>query len=140
MRALAGKTGYRTRAQEEILAYLKGTPGVHHTAAELKAHFREEGIPIGTATIYRQLEKFVDEGSIQKYFIGTGESACYAYVDQPGACRSHFHCKCERCGCLIHLDCEELRSIRTHLEEHHGFQWNAGKTVFYGLCDKCRRA
>lgn len=137
---MAGKTGYRTRAQEELLAYLKATPGVHHTAAELKEHFADEGTPIGTATIYRQLERFVDEGHIQKYFIGTGDSACYAFVDSSTAGSSHFHCKCEQCGCLIHLDCEALREIQTHLLEHHGFAWNAGKTVFYGLCDQCRKA
>ena len=137
---MAGKTGYRTRAQEDLMAYLKATPGAHHTAAELREHFREAGAPIGTATIYRRLEKFVDEGSIQKYFIGNGESACDVYTDHSGECGTHFHCKCERCGCLIHLDCEELREIRSHLKEHHGFEWNAGKTVFYGLCDKCRQA
>ncbi len=137
---MALKAGYRTRAQGELLAYLKATPGVHHTAAELKEHFAHGGSPIGTATIYRQLERFVDEGQIQKYFIGTGESACYAFVDPSVSCTSHFHCKCERCGCLIHLDCEELKEIQTHLLEHHGFQWNAGRTVFYGLCDQCRQA
>ncbi len=137
---MAGRTGYRTRAQKELLAYLKATSGEHHTVAELKKHFADEGAPIGTATIYRQLERFVDEGDIQKFFVGSGESACYAFTDSPAACPAHFHCKCEQCGCLIHLDCEELREIQTHLLEHHGFAWNAGKTVFYGLCDQCRKA
>jgi Fur family ferric uptake transcriptional regulator len=139
MGALAGKTGYRTRAQEELLAYLKATPGVHHTAAGLKEHFEKEGTPIATATIYRQLERFVDEGQIKKFILGIGESACYAFDDSSAACSSHFHCKCEQCGCLIHLDCEELKEIRTHLLKHHGFAWNAGKKVFYGLCDQCRK-
>ena len=31
------------------------------------------------------------------------------------------------------------QEIRTHLLKHHGFAWNAGKTVFYGLCDQCRK-
>ena len=48
---MASQTGYRTRAQKELLAYLKATPGVHHTASELKEHFVDEGTPIGTATI-----------------------------------------------------------------------------------------
>ena len=137
---MAGKTGYRTRAQGELLAYLKSTPGVHHTAIELKEHFDDAGTPIGTATIYRQLERFVSDGSIQKFFIGNGESACYVFSGNTAECPAHFHCKCEKCGRLIHLDCEELREIQTHLLEYHGFAWNAGKTVFYGLCDHCRQA
>lgn len=45
MRELPGKTGYRTRAQEELLAYLQATPGVYHTAAELKEYFEAHGTP-----------------------------------------------------------------------------------------------
>ena len=139
MHALAAKAGYRTRAQDELLAYLQSTPGVHHTAAELKEHFAQAGTPIGTSTIYRHLERFVEDGRIQKFFVESGESACYAYSDTSSACLSHFHCKCEQCGRLIHLDCEELREIQSHLLEHHGFAWNAGKTVFYGLCEACQK-
>ena len=140
VRALAAKTGHRTRAQEELLAYLQSTPGVHHSAAELKEHFENEGSAIGTATIYRQLERFVDEGRVKKYIIGPGESACYAFENEAQGCSSHFHCKCRQCGRLIHLDCDELREIQAHLLEHHGFEWDAGKTVFYGLCRQCREA
>ena len=135
---MTGKTGYRTRAQEELLAYLRSTPGVHHTAAELKEHFSARGNPIGTATIYRQLEHFVEDGRIRKYLTDSGDSACYAFVENTEACESHFHCKCEECGRLIHLDCDELREIRAHLLAHHGFSWDTRRTVFYGLCGECR--
>ena len=133
------KSGYHTRAQEEMLAYLRSRPGVHHTAAEIRDHFSAGDNPIGTATIYRQLERFVAEGIVRKYVLGVGESACYAYAEQAEDCASHFHCKCEACGRLIHLDCEDLKAIRTHLLDHHGFAWNTGKTVFYGICGDCRK-
>ena len=136
---MANKTTYRTRAQEELLAFLKTTPGRHHTAAGIKEHFAEQENPIGTAIIYRQLERFVQEGYVRKYVVGPGECACYAYVEDQ-QCASHFHCKCEVCGKLIHLDCDELREIRTHLLEDHGFAWDTTKTVFYGICDQCRKA
>ncbi len=136
---MAGKTTYRTRAQEELLTFLKATPGQHHTAAEIKEYFAEQENPIGTATIYRQLERFVSDGSVHKYVVGPGECACYAYVEEQ-QCTPHFHCKCDVCGKLIHLDCDELREMETHLLERHGFAWNTGKTVFYGICDQCRKA
>ena len=135
---MAEKAPYRTRAQKSLLDYLKATPGTHHTAAEIKAHFAAQEQPIGTATIYRQLERFVEDGSIQKYSLGPGDSACYAYEEEP-SCNLHFHCKCEVCGKLIHLNCEELTEIQSHLLEHHHFFWDAGKTVFYGICEDCRK-
>ncbi len=133
------KGKYRTRHQAEILQYLQSTRGMHHTAAQIKDHFAGEQKNIGTATIYRQLERMVEEGSVRRYLLETGDSACYEYVGESPACSNHFHCKCEQCGRLIHLDCDELQELQQHLLSHHGFQWNTGKTVFYGVCEQCRR-
>ena len=135
---MAGRTPYRTRAQKELLDYLKTAPGKHFTVAEIREHFSGNNEPIGTATIYRQMERFVEEGSVRKFTLGPGESACYAYAGDQG-CESHFHCKCEICGALIHMDCSQLRKIRVHLMDHHGFVLDAGKTVFYGVCSQCRK-
>ena len=87
------------------------------------------------------MESLVDEGLINKYIIDGNSPACFEYVDQ----ESHrggevcFHCKCEKCGKLIHLQCEELKEIGKHLSEEHGFKLNPMRTVFYGVCDDCRR-
>ena len=67
-------------------------------------------------------------------------SACFEYVGQdshaPGeAC---FHLKCEKCGKLLHLHCEELDHIGGHLFEEHGFKLDPLRTVFYGVCEECR--
>ena len=132
------KTGYRTRQQDELMAYLKERPGVHHTAAQIKEYFARQEKNIGTATIYRQLERFVEDGTVRKYLLETGDSACYEYVGGQSGCAAHFHLKCEKCGKLIHTDCEELKRLETHLLEDHGFAWTIGKTVFYGVCDQCR--
>ena len=136
--AVENRTTYRTRAQDELLAYLSAEPGKHFTAAEIRDHFAKQEKPIGTATIYRQLERFVAEGKIRKYILGPGESACYSYAgDQQ--CWSHFHCKCESCGKLIHMDCEPLRQVKAYLEDERGFDLDMGKTVLYGTCEACRR-
>lgn len=136
---MAERAPYQTRAQKEILDYLKSAPGKHFTVAEIRDHFSGENRPIGTATIYRQLERFVGEGSVRRFVLGPGESTCYAFTGDRN-CALHFHCKCEKCGMLIHLDCSELREIQAHLQEHHGFIWDTGKTMFYGICSQCRDA
>ncbi len=135
------KSTYHTRQREELLEYLREHRGKHFTAAQLKARFDAAGSSLGTATIYRYMDKLVLEGVVRRYQLDSGDSACYEYVGQEPAaeCATHFHCKCEKCGTLIHMDCDELQAIKAHLLEHHGFQWNAGKTVFYGICDQCRK-
>ena len=132
---------YRTRQREILLAYLETVPGVHITAGDVCAYFRQQGVPIGQSTVYRQLESLVDEGVINKYIVDSSSPACFEYV---GA-ESHedaevcFHCKCEECGKLIHLHCEELDGIQAHLLAEHQFRLNPLRTVFYGLCEDCCR-
>ena len=137
---MAGKGQYHTRQGSELLQYLEASRGTYLTAAQIRAHFEAQGAPMGMATVYRHMEKLVQEGLARKYTLDAGDSACYEYVGEDGRseCAAHFHCKCERCGALIHLDCDELAAIREHLQSHHGFQWNAGRTVFYGLCRRCQ--
>ena len=55
----------------------------------------------------------------------------------------HKHCfllQCESCGAIFHVDCSHLGELYTHLLESHGFAINPRRTMFYGLCEKCREA
>jgi Na/Pi-cotransporter len=96
------------------------------------------GENIGTTTVYRQLERLVDEGCVKKYFMDGSSAAYFEYVDHADcgheAC---FHCKCSKCGKLIHLHCHEMEAIQTHIFAHHGFQLDSVKTVLYGVCESC---
>lgn len=113
--------------------------GRHVTAADVCEHFRKEGTSIGQSTIYRQLESMVDEGLINKYILDSNTPACFEYVDEHDHAEGDFcfHCKCEKCGKLIHMNCDELKSIESHLASRHGFKLDPLRTVLYGLCEEC---
>lgn len=139
-----GKSAYKTKQQELLLCYLEEHKGLHFTAEDVRAHFAQKEISMGTATIYRHLERMVAEGSLNKYVIDEHSAACFEYTGCQGDGKSkkeqHFHLKCEQCGALIHLECEELCQIRTHLFKNHGFILNPLRTVFWGLCASCAAA
>lgn len=138
---MSEKSQYKTRQREELLDYLRSSGSEHVTVGELCDRFQRRGRPIGTATLYRQLEKMVDEGLVSKYTIDAGSPACFAYIGADShKGESCFHCKCESCGRLIHLHCEELEGLSEHVQQHHGFSINPMRTVFYGLCETCREA
>lgn len=136
---MSGK--YKTKQREELIEYLETVPGEHITVTDVCDHFKGKGLPIGQTTVYRQLERMVDEGLVGKYIIDNGTSACFEYLgaDAHEGAPVCFHCKCEQCGVLIHLHCEELSGIAGHLLEEHGFALNPMRTVFYGLCEDCRK-
>lgn len=136
------KAQYQTRQWNELHAFLKENPGIHFTAAEIRTHLKRIGISIGTATIYRQLEKMINEGCVIKYVNGPGTSACYEYLepDKQSDVMEEFHCKCVSCGALIHIACKELSGIEDHLSDQHHFLLDPKRTVFYGLCENCQKS
>ncbi len=133
------RTKYKTKQRELLLGYLETVPGIHFTASDLCGYCKEQGVPIAPATIYRQLENLVDEGILNKYIIDGKTPACFEYVGPETHADAEicFHCKCEKCGKLIHLHCEELEELQIHLQEGHHFKMDPKRTVFYGLCEEC---
>lgn len=134
------KGQYHTKQMDELIALLRSVRGRHVTVGEICEHFKSRGITVGTTTVYRHLEKMVREGTVAKYVIDGTSAACFEYIADGGGCREPvcFHCKCEGCGKLIHLECDELVGISRHLKSDHGFVLDPLRTVFYGLCDDCR--
>ena len=51
---------YKTKQRDQLLTYLETVPGRHITAGDVCEAFRQDGIPIGQSTVYRQLESLVD--------------------------------------------------------------------------------
>ena len=134
---------YHTRQGQIILDYMRTLGDSHVTVNQLVRRFAgagDAGPGISQTTIYRQLEKLLAQGKIRKYLPGEGESACYQYVEDGSGCREHFHLICDRCGALIHVDCDRLEEIRAHLLLEHKFQIDLLKTVLYGTCDACLSA
>ena len=134
------KRKYHTKQKEEILLCIASFGAEHFTAADVAVRLTREGSSVGQATVYRTLERLASEGSLRKYVIDGTTAACYQQneADPVAHCHEHFHLKCEVCGRLIHVECEELSKIASHMEEEHGFRVDPKKTVFYGICEKCR--
>ena len=136
---LSTRGNYRSKHYDTILNYLESAPGRHFTIDELHDALNGLGHPIGSTTIYRHLNRMLDEGLISKYSVDPGTPACYEYirVATPEEITNCYHCKCEVCGRLIHLRCEEISEFAEHLRTEHGFTLNPMRTVLYGICKDC---
>lgn len=130
---------YKTKQMTELLTFLKSAPSEHVTVQDIADSFHEKGISVGLTTIYRNLEKLVQQGLVAKYVIDGTSSACFSYIGEDILQEREpvYHCKCEKCGKVIHLHCKEVHALQQHMQEHHGFLMNGYRTVFYGLCDEC---
>ncbi|MBQ6942852.1 MAG: transcriptional repressor [Ruminococcus sp.] len=130
-------SGYNTTQKEKLLDFLINNNDKHTSAQEIDNYLRSVGSPVGMATIYRQLDRLVEAGTVRKFVIDGKTSACYQYIDNKQECQEHFHLKCRSCGKLIHLNCNKLMDINSHIAQHHGFIVDSSQTVFYGICADC---
>ncbi len=128
---------YKTKQSEIVLEYLKENSDSHLTANEIAMAL--SGKNVGKTTVYRHLEKLCRDGAVRKYILEEGDSACYQYIGD-NTCHSHFHLKCLSCNKLLHLECDHLSEIETHINARHNFKVDSSRTVFYGICEECALA
>lgn len=128
---------YITKQQKAVLACIEAHDEACVSALSLADELRAQGVQVGLATVYRQLEKLEKQGHIHKVL--TEEGAFYRYCpqDESGEC---FLLKCERCGRIEHVDCGQLAPLYRHLESEHHFRINPRRTMLYGVCARCAEA
>lgn len=131
---MAGK--YKTKQQEAIINCLKSQKEEYVTVNQIEKYLKEKECEVGLTTIYRQLEKLIEDGMVARLTVEGQPGACYKYIeaDDNG---NGFYIKCEQCGQVTQVKCHHLAELYEHVEDDHDFVINTKKTVFYGKCSKC---
>ncbi|MDR1668345.1 MAG: transcriptional repressor [Oscillospiraceae bacterium] len=130
---MPGLRPYNTKQREAILSCIRSLGDAHVTAAQIA----ERCLDVGRTTVYRHLDRLTKDGTLRRYAADSVSGACYQYTGEDGCGESHYHLKCESCGKLEHLACEELSAVERHVLGKHAFLVNAQKTVLYGQCGDC---
>ena len=126
---------YHTKNKSKILNCLKDNSDKHLTIEQIDSLLNGQ-VPL--ASIYRNIDDLVSEGTIRKYIIDRNNSACYQYISE-GNVHNHFHLLCSQCGKLIHLECHEVEHLIAHINEEHGFKVDVSKVTLYGICPECQK-
>ena len=129
--------GYKTKQSQLVLSFLMANRDRHLIADEVVEHLKQQGTAVSKATVYRQLDRLVEQSLVRKYILGDGTSACYQYCGDDLERHLHYHLKCCSCGELFHVSCNYLDTIAAHIFNEHHFQVDSSKTVLYGTCEAC---
>ncbi len=123
---------YQTKQKDELLEIIKKLK----REFLIKDLYNELKGKIGLTTIYRLIDKLVDEGVVLKT-IGKDNVACYQYL---GVCEeeNHFYLKCLECGKLEHIDCECIGKLTNHILQNHHFVTSKVNIVLSGWCCNCK--
>ena len=128
---------YRTKQGNMILDCLKAKGSRHVTVEDILADLKAKGTSVGQTTVYRNLDKLVRQGVVVRYAGADGQCACFQYAGCEDGGHAHYHLVCADCGQMIHLECNYMDEMTTHLLEHHQFCVDKFRTVIYGLCRQC---
>lgn len=129
---------YKTRQRELILNYLIENKNHHVIADEIAQHLKTQGNAVGKSTVYRYLDKLVNDGTVKKYYAADEKCACYQYAENNN-CNHHYHFKCTECGNLFHVECSHLDEMSEHIFNSHKFTVDLCKTTIYGKCELCSK-
>lgn len=128
---------YHTKQQQIIINYLKDCRDEYIQINELLQKLKLNDIHIGIATVYRNLDKLVDAGLVRKISVEGISGACYQYIQDEKT--DGFCMKCEKCNQIMDTECNHISELYNHIMEEHGFAINPNKTIFYGICEKCKQ-
>lgn len=124
---------YKTKQKDLILNEIKNQKS-EFKAQDIYEYLNKE---VGLTTIYRLIDKLVKEGLLNKT-IGDDNIAYYQYLEK---CEheNHFYLKCEKCGNIIHVDCDCITELMSHIAREHKFKTNSEHIIINGICEKCGR-
>ena len=104
----------------------------HVTADELYEFLKAKHPAIGKATVYRNLDVLVEEGSVRKVEVPGGPNR-YDFT-----LKNHYHVKCVKCGDVADVDMDEVLGLIEQIRDTHGMDFLTYDIAFKGICKNCR--
>lgn len=119
-----------TRQKAIVLDTLKEMY-THPTIQELYQAVLKKDPMIGQATVYRNVNKLLEEGKIRK--VPTND----AIDHYDGNCAIHYHFQCLKCHNILDLYDERYQEIIKKVEREHSVQIEDASFLFEGVCEVC---
>lgn len=127
--------GYKLTAPRTAIITAACTYQGSFSAAQLDVTLREQGHPLGDASLFRTLKLFTDIGVMQRIH---GIDDCHRYILSS---QNHAHrVVCTTCGDIAEFaECGLDSMIRT-LEGQTGYHIVDHLLELFGVCPRCHRA
>lgn len=121
---------YNTKQKELILSKIICINKVF-TVKDIYEQVKDQ---CGLTTVYRVIDKLVEEKRIVKYI--KDNETYYQFLSECNEI-NHFYLRCDECGSLIHVDCDCIDDLTTHIIREHQFVLNKENVIINGVCANC---
>lgn len=107
---------------------------IEELADELAKEYPEK--PPGKSTLYRLINKLVEEGTVKRFVKGNSRHFLYQLAGGED-CHHHLHMKCTECGKLLHMNHEQSEAVMTAIFGGSSFEVDREQTTIFGKCADC---
>jgi len=125
------KEVYKTKQKDIILNIIRQ----QKNSFTIKDIYKELKGKVGLTTIYRLIDKLVEENKLNKT-ISSDNTTYYQYLEECTE-ENHFYLKCDKCGNMTHIDCDCIEELTSHIVQNHKFKPNKDHIIIDGICSKC---
>lgn len=120
--------------QREIIFDTLRRHAIHPTAERLYNIIKGEqpDSNIGIATVYRNLRRMANSGSIKK-ISGLEDAEHFDHNTH-----THYHFLCKKCNRVFDIDAKVAPEIIENTQKETGFIIDSYDVVFHGICKDCQ--
>ncbi|CAN5140672.1 transcriptional repressor [soil metagenome] len=122
----------RNTWQREAVKEALGTAEHFVSAQSLYSSLRENGSPIGLATVYRALADLASDGDADS-LQAEGESLYRACTPNS----HHHHLICRDCGLTVEIEADAVEQWAQSIAADHGFTRANHVVDVFGYCSEC---
>jgi Fur family ferric uptake transcriptional regulator len=105
----------------------------HLASHQIYEQIRSRLPAVNRSTVYRSLERLVNQGKISVSDIGAG-ALVYELVD----IGRHHHLVCHECHYIIEISDDDVAPLLTMIEQDSQFQILTNHLILYGVCPGCQ--
>ena len=135
-------SSYHTEQKKLLIEYLSEHKDNSFTIDEITEGIQrsvsDNVCPPGKSTVYRLINKLLEEGKVKKFSKAGTRQAAYQLVEGR-RCAAHLHLKCTECGRLFHMKERLSDELIGRISADQSFSVSRAETVLYGRCDLCNK-
>lgn len=131
---------YNTKTGQAIQHFIEMHENQQFAVGDVVDYMDERGINVNLTTVYRNLDRMVEQNRLAKYKTACSDTYQYRIVRADGGCHSHLHMNCRICGKILHMDGETMKRIVDSLSEEYGFVLECENSMLGGVCRECAAA
>ncbi len=117
--------------QRDLLLEILRSTTCHPDADWVFSRMREKMPHVSLGTVYRNLSRLAQEGTILKLDVGQAADRF------DGEASPHYHLACKKCGAVVDLPLSYDVRVNTAAEKESGCEIEGHSLLFFGKCPSC---